>query len=153
MTNSAWCWGIAPKYFLLQSWLWENIFNSLTIYYVLEYLLHTIIGIKRTRSYLILFLFLLKNMYIWCWGKWKRSLICSWILTQSHWYWVYLINALFHLLTRNCIIFSSLLPEKNILLNWISDKSPSIKGLHKIIFELTPLERITYVLHKKKTVL
>ncbi len=33
-------------------------------------------------------------------------------LTQSHWYWVYLINALFHLLTRNCIIFSPLLPEK-----------------------------------------
>ncbi len=61
MTNSAWCWDIAPKYFLLQSWLWENIFNSLTIYYVLEYLLHKIIGIKRTRSYLTLFRFLQKK--------------------------------------------------------------------------------------------
>ncbi len=29
--------------------------------------------------------------------------------------------------------------RKNILLNWISDKSPSLKGWHKIIFELIPL--------------
>lgn len=60
-----------------------------------------------------------------------------------------LIKALFHLLTRNCKIFSPLLLEKNILLNWIIDKSPSLTGWHKIIFELIPLERLTYVLHQK----
>ncbi len=45
-------------------------------------------------------------------GKMENILLCSWILTQSHCYWVYLINASFHLLTRNCLIFSPLLSEK-----------------------------------------
>ncbi len=34
---------------------------------------------------------------------------------------------------------------KNILLNWISDKSPSLKGWHNIMFELIPLERLTHL--------
>ncbi len=63
MTNCAWCWDIAPKYLLLQSWLWENKCVSLTTYYVLEYLLHKIIGIKHTKSYLILFQVLHKKKY------------------------------------------------------------------------------------------
>ena len=39
--------------------------------------------------------------------------------------------------------------RKNILLQWISDKSPSVKGWAKIIFELIPLEYLTCILHTK----
>ena len=39
--------------------------------------------------------------------------------------------------------------RKNILLQWISDKSPSIKGWSQIVFELIPLEHLTCILHTK----
>ncbi len=62
---------------------------------------------------------------------------------------------------NNCIVSSankklfnilSFAVRKNILLNWISDKSPSLKGWHKIFFELIPLEHLTYVLHQKTVI-
>ena len=39
--------------------------------------------------------------------------------------------------------------RKNILLQWISDKVPSIKDWHKILFEWVPLEYLTCTLHSK----
>ncbi len=59
---------------------------------------------------------------------------------------------------NKCIVSSANKKLFNILsfavrifffLNWISDKSPSLKGWHKIIFELIPLEHLTHVLHQK----
>lgn len=47
--------------------------------------------------------------------------------------------------SHNVLTFAA---RKNILLNWISDESPSLKGWHKIIFELIPLEHLTHGLHK-----
>ena len=37
--------------------------------------------------------------------------------------------------------------RKNILLQWVSDKVPSVCGWRKIIFELIPLEYLTNVIH------
>ena len=39
--------------------------------------------------------------------------------------------------------------RKNILLQWIKDQVPSLKGWRNIIFELVPLEYLTNVLHAK----
>ena len=40
--------------------------------------------------------------------------------------------------------------RKTILLHWISDKSLSVKGWGKLVFELVPLEYLTSILHAKK---
>ena len=40
--------------------------------------------------------------------------------------------------------------RKNILLQWISDKVPSIKDWHKILFEWVPLEYLTCTVGKKE---
>lgn len=37
--------------------------------------------------------------------------------------------------------------RKNILLHWVSDKSPSVNGWRKIISELIPLEYLTSIIH------
>lgn len=37
--------------------------------------------------------------------------------------------------------------RKNILLQWVSDRTPTVGGWRKIIFELIPLEYLTYVVH------
>ena len=39
--------------------------------------------------------------------------------------------------------------RKNILLRWISDKVPSIKGWHKVLSDMVPLEYLTCVIHSK----
>lgn len=33
--------------------------------------------------------------------------------------------------------------RKNILLQWISDKEPTVTGWHKVLFDLVPLEYLT----------
>ncbi len=40
--------------------------------------------------------------------------------------------------------------RKNILLQWTSDKSPSIKGWFKVLFDLVHLEYLTNILYAKK---
>ena len=39
--------------------------------------------------------------------------------------------------------------RKNIIVQWISDKGPSVSGWRKVIFELFPLEYLTCILHDK----
>lgn len=37
--------------------------------------------------------------------------------------------------------------RKNLLMSWISDRPPSIKGWHSVIREIIPLELLTCIIH------
>ena len=39
--------------------------------------------------------------------------------------------------------------RKNILLQWINDKRPSVNGWWKVLLELIPLEYLTNIIHHK----
>ena len=39
--------------------------------------------------------------------------------------------------------------RKNILLQWISDRDPTVKGWHKVLFDMVPLEYVTCMVHSK----
>lgn len=39
--------------------------------------------------------------------------------------------------------------RKNILLQWINDKESTVKGWHKVLFDLVPLEYLTCMVHSK----
>lgn len=113
--------------------------NSKKLQFLIKTLYHVLKSIITTSALFIVYLFKMSNWNkyrtcFWWWGKWKRSLTFSWILIQSHWCWVYQTDVLLHLLIGNCIISYLLQPGKIILLNWISDKSTSLIGRHKIIF-------------------
>ncbi len=38
---------------------------------------------------------------------------------------------------------------KNIILQWISDKAPSVQGWQKVLMELLPLQYLTCIIHSK----
>ena len=39
--------------------------------------------------------------------------------------------------------------RKNILLQWINEKVPTVKGWQKVVFDMVPLEYLTCILHSK----
>ena len=47
----------------------------------------------------------------------------------------------------------TLCTTRNILLQWITDRVPSIAGWHRLIMEHTPLDSLTCLLHEKTDIL
>lgn len=43
----------------------------------------------------------------------------------------------------------AVLPNERVRVSWTSEKEPTVTGWHKVLFDLVPLEYLTYILHSR----